>query len=120
MSEIIYASFKNKLIIKKTNDISVIIAINDIYFVEKFDKNNIKIHYKGGVVIARMSLTYFNKMIDNDMFVRTHKSFIVNINEVSEIHDFFQNYLLKFHGYRETALITKDSFRELKNTITTI
>lgn len=120
MSDIVVNNLKRKIILKKSNDILVIFEIDDIIFVEKADKNNIKIHYKGGIGEARMSLTYFGKIIGDQMFLRTHKSFIVNINEVSEIHDYFHNYLMKFKDSKETALITKEKMKVLQNIILSI
>lgn len=102
------------LFLKISNELHTIIKVEEIYFAERWDKNNIRIHYKGGMANARMSLAQFYNAIGDNSFERTHKSFIVNISEISEVHNYFNNYLITFKESDKTALLTPEKLKEIR------
>lgn len=57
----------------------------DIQFIER-KQNKTYIHTKSCVYEASMSLNSISKLLPSDMFVRNHRSYIVNINAVTKIN----------------------------------
>lgn len=108
------------LLLRISNELQTIIEVKDIYFAVRWDKNSIKIYYRGGSAITRMSLNSFQETMCSYSFERTHKSFVVNLTEISEIHSYFNNYLIKFKSCDDTALLTPDKFKVIKSKLISI
>lgn len=60
------------------------IGHNEIFYI-KTDRNYIEIHTKLKTYIVRQSLSMFMRELKNFNFIRVHKSFVVNINFVTEL-----------------------------------
>jgi two-component system LytT family response regulator len=85
---------QNKAIIKKQDSI-LLIDISEIYFIERV-KNNSLIHTKTKSISVNMSLNKINPKLPH-YFKRTHKSFIVNLNQITELERLSKNiYTVKF------------------------
>lgn len=54
--------------------------------------------------------------LDSIQFMRSHKSYIVNVSQITKIMPYGRwTYIVKFKSINETALITQDKYEELKN-----
>jgi len=73
----------NRVVVKKGSNI-VIIPVHNIHFIEAFD-DYVKIHTKDGFYLKKKTMTYFEKTFDRKQFVRIHRSFLLNIQELTRI-----------------------------------
>ena len=62
------------------------IYFDDILFIEGL-KNYIAIHTRNGKYITLMSLKTVEENLDNALFIRVHKSFIVSIHKIASIEN---------------------------------
>ncbi|MDD3705647.1 MAG: LytTR family DNA-binding domain-containing protein [Clostridiaceae bacterium] len=71
---------------------------NDIYYCEA-QKHEVNVYTKGECFIVASSISDFYKKLGQDCFFRCHRSYIVNIDKITEIVPWFNNtYMLKLKG----------------------
>jgi two-component system LytT family response regulator len=71
-------------IVVKTGGKIKIIPIEDIHFLEAAD-DYVKIHTHNGAFLKNRTMSYFEKALDGTQFVRTHRSYILNVQQVTRI-----------------------------------
>ena len=74
---------KNRIVVKKGNNI-VILPVHTIHYLEAFD-DYVKIHTKDGFYLKKKTMSYFEKTLDPKDFVRIHRSYLLNLQELTRI-----------------------------------
>jgi len=74
---------KNRVVVKKGNNI-VILPVHTIHYLEAFD-DYVKIHTKDGFYLKKKTMSYFEKTLDPKEFVRIHRSYLLNLQELTRI-----------------------------------
>lgn len=78
-----FTSSENKIFINIKRGLSI--RANDIFFIErKFNKTYI--HAKNCVYESSMSLNNIYKTLPNDVFIRNHRSYIINTQAITEVN----------------------------------
>ena len=101
-------------IVVKEKGIIKIIPTSDIYYLEAYD-DYVKIHTKEKYFLKKKTMSYYENSLDSKDFIRIHRSFIININQLTKIESFEKN------SYRATLTnganipISRNSYSELKN-----
>ncbi|HMG82350.1 MAG TPA: response regulator [Ferruginibacter sp.] len=73
----------NRVVVKNGNKIKIIPA-TDIVYLEAAD-DYVKIYTKEGGFLKNKTMNYFEETLDPALFVRTHRSYIINVQEVTRI-----------------------------------
>ena len=69
----------------------------------------------GGRYVTGDALSEIEARLPQDMFFRTHKSYIVNLNRINSISPYGRwTYIVKLQGTDRDALITHERFEELQ------
>jgi two-component system LytT family response regulator len=78
---------RNRIVVKTGNNIKII-PVQDITYLEAAD-DYVKIHTKEGVFLKNKTMGHFETQLEEAQFVRCHRSFIVNVQQVTriEVHD---------------------------------
>lgn len=71
-------------IVVKTGGKIKIIPLEDIHYLEAAD-DYVKIHTHNGAFLKNRTMSYFEQALDPTQFVRTHRSYILNIQQVTRI-----------------------------------
>src|ERR1700722_9264517 len=71
-------------IVVKTGGKIKIIPLEDIHFLEAAD-DYVKIHTHNGAFLKNRTMSYFERALDGSQFVRTHRSYILNVQQVTRI-----------------------------------
>ncbi len=74
---------RNRIVVKKGSNI-VILPVHTIHYLEAFD-DYVKIHTKDGFYLKKKTMSYFEKTLDQNEFVRIHRSYLLNIQELTRI-----------------------------------
>lgn len=89
------AKCSNSKITLWKNEKLFVININDIYYCEAHE-HEVYIYTKNEQFIANTSISDFYKKLPQDIFFRSHRSYIVNTDKITEIIPWFNNtYMLK-------------------------
>jgi two-component system LytT family response regulator len=73
----------NRIVVKNGNKIKIIPAA-DILYLEAAD-DYVKIHTKEAAYLKNKTMGFFEETLDQALFVRCHRSYIVNVQEVTRI-----------------------------------
>lgn len=76
----------HRVVIKKTGKIHVI-STSDINFLEAQD-DYVMIYTDEGKYLKQQTMKYFEKHLDNEQFVRVHRSYIANISCIERIEPY--------------------------------
>ncbi len=99
-------------IVVKTNDKMFLIRTDDIDWIEA-DDNYVKLHTSEKTHLLRQTMKNMEDTLDPNMFLRIHRSVIVNMDRIKEIQQWFNNEytvilkdgteLTMSRGYRDKA-----------------
>jgi two-component system LytT family response regulator len=107
---------KNDRIVVKTGNKIKIIPLTEILYLEA-DDDYVKIHTPEGSFLKNKTLTYFEKMLGENNFVRVHRSFIVKINEITRIDPYEKDSHLAILKTGEKIPVSKTGFPKLRQAL---
>lgn len=73
----------NRVVVKK-NGVIKIIAVKDIHYLEA-DDDYVKLSTTEGVFHKNKTMSFFERTLDVGQFIRIHRSYIINLAEVTKI-----------------------------------
>lgn len=76
-------SQNNRVVVKNGSKIKIIPAA-EIFFMEAAD-DYVKIHTKEGSFLKNKTMTHLEKTLDQQQFVRCHRSYMINIQQITRI-----------------------------------
>lgn len=107
------AGMTGRIYIKQKTDIHII-QKKDIIFIERSGRST-TIHTKNGQVKTYQTLNELEGELRERDFLRSHRSFIINIHYVMNFSLYAKNsYLVSFEGIEEKAMITKENIDYLQ------
>lgn len=103
----------HRVVLKVKNEIKII-PVPEIKYLEAND-DYVNIFTKEGKFLKNKTLSYFEKSLPQDSFVRVHRSYMVNIAEITKIEPYEkEGYLLKLKG-GESVPVSKTGYPRLKS-----
>lgn len=75
---------QNQRIVVKNGSKIKIIPVHDVLYLEAAD-DYVKIHTTEGYFLKNKTMTHFEKALDPQLFVRSHRSYIVNVQQITRI-----------------------------------
>ena len=84
----------NRIVVKNGSKIKII-PVSTVYYLEAADEY-VKIHTAEGYFLKKKTMNFFESSLPAAQFVRCHRSYIVNVNEVTRIDPYEKdNYVAK-------------------------
>lgn len=74
---------QQRIVVKKGSNI-VILPIHMVHFIEAYD-DYVKVHTKEGFYLKKKTMAHYEKSLDARQFVRVHRSYLLNIQELTRI-----------------------------------
>lgn len=104
----------DKLLIKNKEGISFV-DMKDIIIVQREDRSTV-IYTKDNSYITSEGLSELEERLDETIFLRSHKSYIINLDMITNIYPYGRwTYCIKLKNTDKDALITYDKYNELKD-----
>lgn len=75
---------QNQRIVIKDGSKIKIIPVHDVLYLEAAD-DYVKVHTKDGYFLKNKTMNHFEKSLDEAQFVRSHRSYIINITQITRI-----------------------------------
>ena len=72
-----------RIVIKDGSKIKII-PVHDVQYLEAAD-DYVKIHTKDGYFLKNKTMNHFEQVLDGQQFVRSHRSYIVNVQQITRI-----------------------------------
>ncbi|MFC0775383.1 LytR/AlgR family response regulator transcription factor [Terrimonas alba] len=76
-------SQSNRIVVKNGSKIKII-PVHDVYYLEAAD-DYVKIHTQEGYFLKNKTMNHFEQVLDGQQFVRSHRSYIVNVQQITRI-----------------------------------
>jgi two-component system, LytTR family, response regulator len=99
------------LVIKQHNSLTFV-SPDEIIFIERKDRKSV-VHTHAEKYEANESLTSIGTLLDS-RFMTSHRSYIINLDQLTKIEASGQIYYAFFKNYPETAKISKHKLTELQ------
>ena len=106
---------KNRIVVKKGSDIRII-PVDDVYFIEAYD-DYVKIFVKDSYYLKKKTMNYYEQVLDPSVFVRVHRSFIINLNQLTKIEALEKNSYIAILKNDTRIPISRNSYSRLKGVL---
>jgi two-component system LytT family response regulator len=73
----------NRVVVKK-NGVIKILNVTDIHYIEA-DDDQVKLSTSEGAFYKNKTMSFFEKTLDSSQFIRIHRSYIINLSQVTRI-----------------------------------
>jgi two-component system, LytTR family, response regulator len=103
-------------IVVKTGGKIKIIPLEDVHFLEASD-DYVKIHTHNGAFLKNRTMGYFEQVLDPNRFVRTHRSYIINVQQVTRIEPYEKDGHLCILSSGAQVPVSKAGYVKLKSVL---
>ncbi len=103
-------------VVVKTGGTIKIIPFADIYYIEAAD-DYVKVHCNHGVYLKNKTMAFFEQTLPSHSFVRCHRSYILNIQEITRLTPYEkENYLALLKSGNKVP-VSKSGYGRLKQVL---
>jgi two-component system, LytTR family, response regulator len=104
---------QSQRVVVKTGGNIKIISIPDIIYLEAAD-DYVKIHTKDGAYLKNKTMAHFEQTLPQTQFVRTHRSYIVNVQQITRIDPYEKDSQVATIKSGERIPVSKSGYAKLK------
>ncbi|MDI3322574.1 LytR/AlgR family response regulator transcription factor [Pinibacter soli] len=108
-------SQNNRVVVKNSGKIKII-PVDTINYLEAAD-DYVKIVTKEGAFLKNKTMSFFEKTLNPQVFVRVHRSFIVNINEISKLDVYEKDSYIATLRDGSKVSVSKTGYPKLKSVL---
>jgi two-component system, LytTR family, response regulator len=106
---------QHRVVVKLSGKIRII-AVDDIHYFEAAD-DFVKIHTGDGAFLKNKTMGHFETVLNKNQFVRTHRSYIVNITEITRIDPYEKDNHLAILKSGVRVPVSKTGYGKLKSVL---
>jgi two-component system LytT family response regulator len=107
---------QNQRIVVKTGGKISIIPVQDVHYLEAAD-DYVKVHTKDGAFLKNKTMSHFEQSLDPHQFVRTHRSFIINVHMITRIDPYEKENHLAILRSGMKIPVSKSGYVKLKSVL---
>jgi len=107
---------QSERVVVKTAGKIKIIPITEILFLEAAD-DYVKIHTKEGAFLKNKTLSFFENTLPQEQFVRTHRSYIISVLEITRIDPYEKENHLAILRSGARIPVSKNGYGKLKDVL---
>lgn len=74
---------RQRIVVRNGSKIKII-SVHDVFYLEAAD-DYVKIHTSEGYFLKNKTMNHFEQTLDEHLFVRSHRSYIINIQQITRI-----------------------------------
>lgn len=104
--------YLSRIVLKDRNDIKII-PTKDVKYLEAND-DYVNIYTPVGKYLKNKTLSYFEKHLDSETFVRVHRSYLVKISEITKIEAYKKDSHILILKSGEKIPVSKTGYPKLK------
>ena len=108
-------AFGNRRLMIRGKEGLSFVDMEDILLIQREDRQTVLHARDGRKYVTGDSLSEIEEKLDPEVFFRSHKSYIINLDHVDMVTPYGRwTYVVTLEGTEQDALITADKFEELK------
>jgi two-component system, LytTR family, response regulator len=113
-SETVTPQGVRKLMVRHKDGVSLVDS-DEIVLIQREERSTVVITASGGRIATSETLSEIHDRLDKNIFMRSHKSYIINLKMVYEIYPYGRwTYIAKLKNTDLDALVTHDKFEEME------
>ncbi len=105
----------NRIAIRTGTQIKVI-PVDDIAYFES-DDDYVRIHSKGSEYLKEKTMKFFETHLDSNQFIRIHRSYILNVNELDRIERYEKDSYLAILKDESKLKVSSSGYKTLRNNL---
>ncbi|HXB30132.1 MAG TPA: response regulator [Puia sp.] len=105
----------HRVVVKLAGKIRII-PIEEIHYLEAAD-DYVKIHTKEGALLKNKTMGHFEMVLNKNQFVRTHRSYMINISEITRIDPYEKENHLAILKSGARVPVSKSGYFKLKTVL---
>jgi two-component system, LytTR family, response regulator len=105
----------HRIVVKNGGKIKII-PVADIHYLEAAD-DYVKIYTAEGTFLKNKTMGYFEKSLDVNLFVRTHRSFITNVQHITRIVPYEKESYMAILKSSAQVPVSKSGYQKLKGVL---
>ena len=106
---------QHRVVVKLAGKIRII-PVEDIYYLEAAD-DYVKVHTREGAFLKNKTMGHFESVLNANQFVRTHRSFMVNVTEITRIDPYEKDNHLAILKSGGRVPVSKAGYSKLKSVL---
>lgn len=103
-------------IVIKTGGKIKIIPVSNVHYLEAAD-DYVKIHTQEGVFLKNKTLSFFENALPSRQFVRTHRSYMMNVQEITRLDPYEKETHLAILKSGQRVPVSKTGYAKLKEVL---
>lgn len=103
---------KNRIVVKNGTDIRII-PVQEIHYIEAYD-DYVKIFTADSYYLKKKTMNYYEQVLDDSLFFRTHRSFIINLGQLTKIEQLEKNTYLAILKSGKKISLSRSGYVKLK------
>ena len=106
---------KNRIVVKNGSDIRIV-PMADVMYIEAYD-DYVKIFTKDTYFLKKKTMNYYEQVLNSSHFFRTHRSFIINLQELTKIEPLEKNTYVVLLKNGKRIPLSRTGYSKLKETL---
>ncbi len=103
---------QNRIVVKNGSDIRIV-PVQDIQYIEAYD-DYVKIFTKDTYYLKKKTMNYYEQVLDGSKFFRTHRSYIINLQELTKIEPLEKNTYIAMLKNGKKIPLSRTGYTRLK------
>jgi two-component system, LytTR family, response regulator len=103
---------QNRIVVKDGTEIKII-PINEVDYIEAYD-DYVKIYQGKKYILKKQTMNHFEQVLPKDQFIRIHRSYILNVNQLTKIESYEKNSYVAILKSGTSIPISRSSYSDLK------
>jgi two-component system, LytTR family, response regulator len=103
---------KHRIVVRTNNEIQII-PVNDLFYIEAYD-DYIKLFTEDNYYLKKKTMNYYEHMLDSSVFFRTHRSFIINLQQLTKIEPLEKNNYVALLKNGKKIPLSRNGYIKLK------
>ncbi len=116
MEAVSHSQIQRERIVVKSGSSIIVIPVDDILYLEAAD-DFVKIHTRKGHWLKNKTMAHFEQQLDASKFIRVHRSYIVNISEITRLDPYEKDSHILLLKSGEKIPVSKTGMVKLKEVL---
>jgi two-component system LytT family response regulator len=106
---------QSRIVVKTGNKVKII-PVHEVLYLEA-DDDFVKVHTAEGAFLKNKTMGFYEQTLDKQLFVRVHRSYIVQVNQITKIEPYQKESHLAILRNGQQIPVSKTGFARLKEVL---
>lgn len=102
----------NRIVVKNHNEITIV-PVSEVVYMEAYD-DYVKIFTKDSYFLKKKTMNFYEATLDSSQFFRTHRSYIINLSELTRIESYEKNSYIALLKSGKKIPLSRTGYSKLK------